>query len=299
MMQPILFNIDQLSHCYADGTIALRNVTLTIKQGKKIALLGNNGAGKSTLLLHLNGILRPTNGAIRFKGKEVAYDRKSLLSLRKQVGIVFQDPDSQLFSASVIQDISFGPQNLGLSKEEVLRKVEWAMEQTETTRFKDKPTHFLSLGQKKRVAIAGVLAMDPDIMILDEPTAGLDSYYSKQIMKVLDHIQKQGKTIILSTHDVNLAFEWADELIVMNDGEILCYGDPATVFEQDKLIRKAHLEKPWVMETFQTLVQAKFFPSNESMPKSKEELFEKIKDASSNFKISPSYINEMQIPILN
>lgn len=299
MMQPILFNIDQLSHCYADGTIALRNVTLTIKQGKKIALLGNNGAGKSTLLLHLNGILRPTNGAIRFKGKEVAYDRKSLLSLRKQVGIVFQDPDSQLFSASVIQDISFGPQNLGLSKEEVLRKVEWAMEQTETTRFKDKPTHFLSLGQKKRVAIAGVLAMDPDIMILDEPTAGLDSYYSKQIMKVLDHIQKQGKTIILSTHDVNLAFEWADELIVMNDGEILCYGDPATVFEQDKLIRKAHLEKPWVMETFQTLVQAKIFPSNESMPKSKEELFEKIKDASSNFKISPSYINEMQIPILN
>ncbi|WP_431520669.1 energy-coupling factor ABC transporter ATP-binding protein [Aeribacillus pallidus] len=296
MMQPILFNIDQLSHCYADGTIALRNVTLTIKQGKKIALLGNNGAGKSTLLLHLNGILRPTNGAIRFKGKEVAYDRKSLLSLRKQVGIVFQDPDSQLFSASVIQDISFGPQNLGLSKEEVLRKVEWAMEQTETTRFKDKPTHFLSLGQKKRVALAGVLAMDPDIMILDEPTAGLDSYYSKQIMKVLDHIQKQGKTIILSTHDVNLAFEWADELIVMNDGEILCYGDPATVFEQDKLIRKAHLEKPWVMETFQTLVQAKIFPSNESMPKSKEELFEKIKDASSNFKISPSY---MQIPILN
>ncbi|RZI50350.1 ATP-binding cassette domain-containing protein [Aeribacillus pallidus] len=295
-MQPILFNIDQLSHCYADGTIALRNVTLTIKQGKKIALLGNNGAGKSTLLLHLNGILRPTNGAIRFKGKEVAYDRKSLLSLRKQVGIVFQDPDSQLFSASVIQDISFGPQNLGLSKEEVLRKVEWAMEQTETTRFKDKPTHFLSLGQKKRVALAGVLAMDPDIMILDEPTAGLDSYYSKQIMKVLDHIQKQGKTIILSTHDVNLAFEWADELIVMNDGEILCYGDPATVFEQDKLIRKAHLEKPWVMETFQTLVQAKIFPSNESMPKSKEELFEKIKDASSNFKISPSY---MQIPILN
>ncbi|MEK5270122.1 ATP-binding cassette domain-containing protein [Aeribacillus sp. FSL K6-8394] len=251
---------------------------------------------KLELLLHLNGILRPTNGAIRFKGKEVAYDRKSLLSLRKQVGIVFQDPDSQLFSASVIQDISFGPQNLGLSKEEVLRKVEWAMEQTETTRLKDKPTHFLSLGQKKRVALAGVLAMDPDIMILDEPTAGLDSYYSKQIMKVLDHIQKQGKTIILSTHDVNLAFEWADELIVMNDGEILCYGDPATVFEQDKLIRKAHLEKPWVMETFQTLVQAKIFPSNESMPKSKEELFEKIKDASSNFKISPSY---MQIPILN
>lgn len=275
-MQPILFDIENLTHCYADGTIALRNLSLTVKQGKKIAILGNNGAGKSTLLLHLNGILQPTNGTIRFKGKEVKYDRKSLLSLRKHVGIVFQDPDSQLFSANVIQDIAFGPQNLGLPKEEVLRKVEWAMEQTETTEFSDKPTHFLSLGQKKRVAIAGVLAMDPEIIILDEPTAGLDSYFSKQIMKVLDHIQKQGKTIILSTHDVNLAYQWADEIIIMHDGEILCYGDPVTVFEQAHLIRKAHLDAPWVMETFQFLVQEKFFSANEAIPQNKEELFQKI-----------------------
>ncbi|MED1490620.1 energy-coupling factor ABC transporter ATP-binding protein [Bacillus smithii] len=275
-MQPILFDIENLTHCYADGTIALRNLSLTVKQGKKIAILGNNGAGKSTLLLHLNGILQPTNGTIRFKGKEVKYDRKSLLSLRKHVGIVFQDPDSQLFSANVIQDIAFGPQNLGLPKEEVLRKVEWAMEQTETTEFSDKPTHFLSLGQKKRVAIAGVLAMDPEIVILDEPTAGLDSYFSKQIMKVLDHIQKQGKTIILSTHDVNLAYQWADEIIIMHDGEILCYGDPVTVFKQAHLIRKAHLDAPWVMETFQFLVQEKFFSANEAIPQNKEELFQKI-----------------------
>lgn len=275
-MQPILFDIENLTHCYADGTIALRNLSITVKQGKKIAILGNNGAGKSTLLLHLNGILQPTNGTIRFKGKEVKYDRKSLLSLRKHVGIVFQDPDSQLFSANVIQDIAFGPQNLGLPKEEVLRKVEWAMEQTETTAFSDKPTHFLSLGQKKRVAIAGVLAMDPEIIILDEPTAGLDSYFSKQIMNVLDHIQKQGKTIILSTHDVNLAYQWADEIIIMHDGEILCYGDPVTVFKQAHLIRKAHLDAPWVMETFQFLVQEKFFSANEVIPQNKEELFQKI-----------------------
>lgn len=275
-MQPILFDIENLTHCYADGTIALRNLSITVKQGKKIAILGNNGAGKSTLLLHLNGILQPTNGTIRFKGKEVKYDRKSLLSLRKHVGIVFQDPDSQLFSANVIQDIAFGPQNLGLPKEEVLRKVEWAMEQTETTEFSDKPTHFLSLGQKKRVAIAGVLAMDPEIIILDEPTAGLDYYFSKQIMKVLDHIQKQGKTIILSTHDVNLAYQWADEIIIMHDGEVLCYGDPVTVFKQAHLIRKAHLDAPWVMETFQFLVQEKFFSANEVIPQNKEELFQKI-----------------------
>ena len=277
-MQQNLFDIDRLSHCYADGSIALNNLSLAIKKGKKIALLGNNGAGKSTLFLHLNGILQPTSGTIYFKGKPLSYNRKSLLSLRKQVGIVFQDPDSQLFSANVLQDISFGPQNLGLSKEEVLRRVEWAMGQTETAIFKDKPTHFLSLGQKKRVAIAGVLAMDPEVIILDEPTAGLDYYFSKQIMNVLDHIQKQGKTIILSTHDVNLAYEWADEIIVMHDGEILCQGCPVTVFEQDDLIKKAHLDKPWIMETFQFLIQEKLLSASSTTPQTKEKLFQKMRD---------------------
>jgi cobalt/nickel transport system ATP-binding protein len=276
-MQQILFDIDQLSHRYADGTIALKKLSLTIEQGKKIALLGHNGAGKSTLFLHLNGTLQPTSGTIRFKGKEVAYDRKSLLSLRKQVGIVFQDPDSQLLSASVIQDISFGPQNLGLSKEEVLQKVEWAMKQTETEGFRDKPTHFLSLGQKKRVAIAGVLAMDPEVIILDEPTAGLDSYFSKQIMSVLDQIHKQKKTIILSTHDVNLAYQWADEIIVMHNGEIMGQGDPVTIFKQDELISNTHLDKPWIMEVFQSLIEENLLASNIAVPKSKEELFRRIR----------------------
>ncbi|MGG3890654.1 energy-coupling factor ABC transporter ATP-binding protein [Metabacillus fastidiosus] len=276
-MESVLFSIDQLSHRYADDTIALKSLSLTIKQGKKIALLGNNGAGKSTLFLHLNGILQPTSGKIYFKGKEVAYNRKALLSLRRQVGIVFQDPDSQLFSASVIQDISFGPKNLGLSNEKVLEKVEWAMEQTETAVLKDKPTHFLSLGQKKRVAIAGVLAMDPEVIILDEPTAGLDAYYSKQIMNVLNTIQKQQKTIILSTHDVNLAYEWADEVIVMHDGEVLCHSDPVTVFQQEEIIKKAHLDTPWVMETFQALVEGKVISSDDVIAQNKEELFQKIR----------------------
>ncbi|MEC2074808.1 energy-coupling factor ABC transporter ATP-binding protein [Metabacillus fastidiosus] len=276
-MESVLFSIDQLSHRYADDTIALKSLSLTIKQGKKIALLGNNGAGKSTLFLHLNGILQPTSGKIYFKGKEVAYNRKALLSLRRQVGIVFQDPDSQLFSASVIQDISFGPKNLGLSNEEVLEKVEWAMEKTETAVLKDKPTHFLSLGQKKRVAIAGVLAMDPEVIILDEPTAGLDAYYSKQIMNVLNIIQKQQKTIILSTHDVNLAYEWADEVIVMHDGEVLCHSDPVTVFQQEEIIKKAHLDTPWVMEMFQALVEGKVISSDDAIAQNKEELFQKIR----------------------
>ena len=131
--------------------------------------------------------------------------------------------------------------NLGWDRNVVRKKVDWAMAQTEVTSLKDRPTHFLSLGQKKRVAIAGVLAMEPDIWILDEPTAGLDSYFSKQIMALLHDIHLLDKTIILSTHDVNLAYQWADEIIVMNDGRVIYQGDPVSIFQQDELLNQAHL----------------------------------------------------------
>ncbi|KON68973.1 cobalt ABC transporter ATPase [Peribacillus butanolivorans] len=275
-MEEHIFNIDGLTHQFADGTFALKDLSLTIQQGKKIALLGNNGAGKSTLFQHLNGLLKPTTGSIKFKGKKLKYDRKTLLLLRKQVGIVFQDPDSQLFSANVQQDISFGPMNLGWERDVVREKVEWAMAQTEVTELKDKPTHFLSLGQKKRVAIAGVLAMEPEVWILDEPTAGLDSYFSKQIMALLDNIHLPDKTIILSTHDVNLAYQWADEIIVMNDGKVIYQGDPVTIFHHEDLLYQAHLEKPWIFEMFQSLIQSKIFTEEDPVPRTKEELLQKM-----------------------
>jgi cobalt/nickel transport system ATP-binding protein len=275
-MEEVFFEINQLTHRYADGTTALQNLSLTIQKGKKIALLGNNGAGKSTLFQHLNGILEPTAGTLLFKGQKVKYDRKSLLTLRKQVGIVFQDPDSQLFSGNVRQDISFGPMNLGWSKEKVIRQVEWAMEQTEVTALQDKPIHFLSLGQKKRVAIAGVLAMDPEVFILDEPSAGLDAYYSKQIMQLLRDIHEAHKTIILSTHDVHFAYEWADEIIVMSDGEVLYHGDPVTIFHNQPLLNQAHLEKPWIFEMAQALIKEQLLSTEGEMPRSKKELFSRL-----------------------
>ena len=275
-MNEAFFEMDQLTHRYADGTMALHHLSLSIYKGKKIALLGNNGAGKSTLFQHLNGILKPTAGTILFKGKRVAYDRKSLLALRKQVGIVFQDPDSQLFSGNVRQDISFGPMNLGWSKGKVAQQVEWAMEQTEVTALQDKPIHFLSLGQKKRVAIAGVLAMEPEVFILDEPSAGLDAYYAKQIMQILRDIHSDDKTIILSTHDVHFAYEWADEIIVMSNGEILYHGDPITVFHHQEILDQAHLEKPWVFETAEVLMKKQLLSAEETMPRSKEELFARL-----------------------
>lgn len=272
-MDEVFFDIHQLTHRYEDGTTALHNLSLSIPKGKKIALLGNNGAGKSTLFQHLNGILKPTTGQILFKRQPVKYDRKSLLNLRKQVGIVFQDPDSQLFAGNVKQDISFGPINLGWSKEKVAQQVEWAMEQTEITALKDKPIHFLSLGQKKRASIAGVLAMNPEVFILDEPTAGLDAYYAKQIMQILRDIHNSDKTIILSTHDVHFAYEWSDEIIVMSEGQILYQGDPITLFYHEEVLNQAHLEKPWVFETAQELIKKQLLTAEEKLPRSKEELF--------------------------
>ncbi|MGG4264910.1 energy-coupling factor ABC transporter ATP-binding protein [Peribacillus simplex] len=275
-MEEHIFNIEGLTHQFADGTFAIKDLSLTVQQGKKIALLGNNGAGKSTLFLHLNGLLQPTSGTIRYKGKKIKYDRKALLSLRKQVGIVFQDPDSQLFSANVQQDISFGPMNLGWDRMAVQEKVNWAMAETEVTELKDRPTHFLSLGQKKRVAIAGVLAMEPDVWLLDEPTAGLDPYFSRQIMALLDSIHYPDKTIILSTHDVNLAYQWADEVVVMNDGKVIYQGDPVSVFHNEDVLMRAHLDKPWVFEMFQSLLQSRIPVEKDLVPRTKEELLQKM-----------------------
>lgn len=276
-MTDLFFEIQHLTHRYTDGTIALNDLSLKISKGKKIALLGNNGAGKSTLFQHLNGILQPTSGSIFFQNQPMKYNRKSLLALRSHIGIVFQDPDSQLFAGNVRQDISFGPLNLEWSTEKVNNMVEWAMSETEVTPLQHKPIHFLSLGQKKRVAIAGVLAMNPDVFILDEPTAGLDGYYSKQILQLLNTIHQLDKTIILSTHDVHFAYEWADEIIVMSDGEIIYHGNPYQIFEQEDLLLKAHLEKPWIFEIAQVLQNKKVISDLTDFPRNKEQLISYLK----------------------
>lgn len=275
-MRESLFNIRDVTYEYEDGTKALLGISLSIKKGRKIALLGNNGAGKSTFLLHLNGLLKPTSGVIYFQESPISYKRKDVQALRKKVGMVFQDSDTQLFSASVFQDIAFGPHNTGMSHAAVVQAVEKAMEETDTQDLKGKPTHFLSFGQKKRVAIAGVLAMNPDVLVLDEPTAGLDPYYAKQIMGILHTVHNQGKTIILSTHDVQFAYEWADDVIVMNNGEILIEADPQTVFQREDILQKSHLEKPWIMEVYELLEKNSLIKPGTRIPKTKKELFAQI-----------------------
>ncbi|TXC85988.1 ATP-binding cassette domain-containing protein [Metabacillus litoralis] len=271
-----IISMENITYEYPDKTLALKNLSLRIDKGKKIALIGNNGAGKSTLFLLLNGILKPTNGDLFFNETKLTYTRTDLKKLRQKVGIVFQQPDSQLFSSSVYEDIKFGPKNLGLSAEEIQLAVNEAVRLTETGDLKEKPPHFLSLGQKKRVAIAGIIAMNPELMILDEPTAGLDPYYAKKIMRILKDIHHENRTILLSTHNVDLAYEWADEIIVLHNGTIMAQGTPVEVFQNKELLKQSHLEQPMILEIYQQLLDKHHAAIACEYPISKKQLIEKL-----------------------
>lgn len=264
MIENIL-EVKDLHYTYTDGTHALKGVTLDIKQGMTTAVLGGNGAGKSTLFLSLNGTLKPTAGKVLFKGLQLDYSRKGLRDLRKSVGIVFQDPDSQLFSASVLQDISFGPINMKLPEEEVRKRVNAAMDRIGISHLKDKPTHCLSFGQKKRVAIAGVLAMEREVLVLDEPTAGLDPMGVSEIMKLLRKIQKDlGLSVVISTHDIDIVPLYCDYAYVMDQGRIVLEGTPKEVFAHRDEIRSVNLRLPRIGHLMEILKEKDDFEFSEN-----------------------------------
>ena len=218
-----------------------------------VALLGKNGAGKSTLFLHLNGIYEPDEGKVFIDGEELKYDKKSLLKFRQKVGIVFQNPDDQIFAPTVEEDVAFGPLNLGLSMEEVQNRVEEALERVGMSGYEKTAPHHLSGGQKKRVAIAGILAMKPEIMVLDEPTAGLDPQGVTNLTKLLKELNDEGITIIISTHEVDLVPDYANKAFVLVDGELIAEGTPKEIFSQPHILEQANLEVPIVTELFQEL----------------------------------------------
>ncbi|SFG24268.1 cobalt/nickel transport system ATP-binding protein [Desulfotomaculum arcticum] len=275
-----IIEVHKVLYTYSDGTNALNGITMKIQEGQKIAVLGANGAGKSTLFLHFNGILRPKRGQILFQGNVVDYRHRSLLELRKNIGIVFQDPDSQLFSASVLQDVAFGPLNLGWSREMALAKCEQAMQETEIEDLKNKPTHFLSYGQKKRVAIAGVLAMEPQVIIFDEPMAGLDPQMTQKIMNLLQKLSQQGKTLIISTHDVDLAYGWADYIFLIKDGTILSEGTPGEIFLSKELLHRCGLQTTWIIDIYRELVTCGLLAGDIPLPRDQGALLKLIKNAS-------------------
>ena len=238
---------------YPDGTLALDRANLSVEKGEMVALLGPNGAGKSTLFLHFNGILKPKSGKMLLKGAPIKYDAKSLMEVRKTVGIVFQNSDDQLFAPTVKQDVAFGPLNLGLKDEEVEKRVKEALKEVGMEGFENKPPHHLSGGQKKRVAIAGILAMHPEIMVLDEPTAGLDPMGASKIMKLLYKLNKEGITIIISTHDVDLVPIYANKIFIMGKTKIVKSGTVEEVFSDVKTIRSANLRLPRVAHLIEVL----------------------------------------------
>lgn len=243
-----------LYYTYEDGTVALDHISLRAGAGKITGILGANGAGKSTLFLNLNGVLTPKEGTVMVKGKPAVYDRKGIREIRRQVGIVFQDPDDQLFSADVYRDISFGGMNLGLPEEEVRRRVEAAMERTGVSALRDKPTHALSFGQKKRVAIAGVLVMEPDVMILDEPTAGLDPQGVSDIMHLLTELRDGlGMTILIATHDMDIVPLYCDYAYLLGGGRVILEGAPEELFSQPEELRKNHLRLPRIAHLMEIL----------------------------------------------
>ena len=232
-----------LHYAYPDGTVALADVSFRIAPGEAVAVIGANGAGKSTLLHHLNGLLLPAQGEVRIGGTLLA--AKSLPAIRRRVGLVFQDPDDQLFLSSAFDDVAFGPRNLGLPAADVDARVEDALGRVAMWELRAKPPFRLSGGEKKRVAIATVLAMAPDVLVIDEPTGGLDPHARRQLMRLLADF---GHTRIFTSHDLDMVVELCPRTIVLDRGRVLADAPTVEVFRDDALLRECRLERPLAMQ---------------------------------------------------
>jgi cobalt/nickel transport system ATP-binding protein len=232
--------IEGLSFTYPDGHAALFDIDLQISRGERVALLGPNGAGKTTLVLHLNGILSPTAGVVSIGG--ITVDRASLKEIRRRVGIVFQDPDDQLFMPTVRDDVAFGPANLGLTGADLDRAVDGALRDVGMEGFADRPPHHLSFGQRRRVALATVLAMSPDVLVLDEPTSNLDPAGRRELSDVLRSLQM---TTVIVTHDLPYAFELCPRSIVVNGGVLVADGPTDEIMRDEDLLHRNRLELPF------------------------------------------------------
>ncbi|VVB97574.1 Trehalose/maltose import ATP-binding protein MalK [uncultured archaeon] len=241
-----------LTHIYRGKIKALDSVNFTARPGERIALIGANGAGKSTLFKHFNGILKPTSGEVLIKGEPI--NNKNILDARRTVGLVFQDPDDQIFAPTVKQDVAFGPMNLGLSEDVIEKRVRESLETVRLTGFEERAPHHLSTGEKKKVAIAGILAMQPEVLVLDEPTAGLDPGGAVRLIRLINEMNRYlGITTIIATHEVDIVPLLADRVCIMSSGKIIGDGSPDEIFSTDELIRKTHLRLPIVAQLIEML----------------------------------------------
>ena len=278
MVHDILLKAEQLSYTYEGSDVpALNGLSLEIQRGRKIACMGANGSGKSTFFLCCNGIRKPDSGQLYFEGRPLDYSKKGLLSLRSKVGVVFQDPDDQLFSANVLQEISFGPLNLGLTQQETKQRAAQVMERLGITPFAHRPVHALSGGQKKLVAIADILVMEPSLILLDEPAAALDPIHTRIVREIIDEISASGITIVTATHDVDYAWSWAEDVLLFHEGRLLACGAPEEVFTKKELLDTASLEEPCVLSMYQALREKDLLPDLQNCPRTLNDLKEYLR----------------------
>ncbi|MCL0066529.1 ATP-binding cassette domain-containing protein [Thermodesulfovibrionales bacterium] len=247
-----MIKTEALSFRYPDGTEALHDVNLEIRGGEFLALMGGNGCGKTTLLKHFIGLLKPLSGKVFLNGKEFRSFKEG--EIFKRVGMVFQDPNDQLFAAAVGEDVAFGVVNLGLKPDEVAKRSTESLKMVGISQLFDRAIHTLSFGQKRRAAIAGVLAMNPEVILLDEPTSGLDPRGVSSIMRLLRKLNKEkGITMVMATHDVELVTLFCDRVAIIGQGKIISERTPEKIFADTALIREAGLRLPRIGHLFEIL----------------------------------------------
>ncbi|AEI42123.1 energy-coupling factor ABC transporter ATP-binding protein [Paenibacillus mucilaginosus] len=232
---------------------ALHGLTLSIASGRKTAICGHNGSGKSTFLLHAVGIHRPAAGQLLWKGQPVSYQSSALREWRQRAGLVFQDPEHQLILNTPYEDITYGLRNAGIPEAEIRRRTGAILESMGLTALADTPIHHLSLGQKKRAALAGVLVLEPELLLLDEPTAYLDPASEQRLVGELERIHESGVTVVMATHDTNLAYAWADRVLVMDGGRCLLEGTAEEVFSRREDLRSIGITPPLLLELWEAL----------------------------------------------
>lgn len=272
-MKEKLLQVKDLSFAYEKKQV-LRNISISISRGEKIAIMGSNGAGKSTFFLNLNGVLWPDGGEVILDGKRI--DRKNIQELRRKVGFVFQDADSQIIASTVKTEISFGPMNLRLDREEVRKRVEAAISYLSLEELQDRPPHYLSGGEKKRVSIADILAMEPEILIFDEPMAALDPVNAQNVETILQNLHKDGKTLLVATHDVDFAYRFADRILVFAEGRLIADGTPLEIFRKQEVMEQAHLRKPSMLTIWEALLDAQIVTELENYPVTPNEAAKEI-----------------------
>jgi cobalt/nickel transport system ATP-binding protein len=257
---------------------ALNGVTLAVPAGRRCALLGRNGCGKSTLFLHANGIFRPQKGQVLWKGVPISARRAELQALKRNVGLVFQDPEQQLIAATVAEDLSYGLCNLHLPEEEIKEKVRRTLEAFGMSEWADTPVHHLSLGQKRRVALAGVMVMEPELLLLDEPTSYLDPWQTEAFVRELERIHAAGTTIVMATHDLDFAFAWADWVFVMDAGRLVLAGEPERVFARRDILADLRMKPPAVLELWEAIPgHVKERLGRRGLPRTPGELAERLR----------------------